>query len=126
MSLATARVVVQIALADKRKIEAKTKRMDLPLSEMMRRAAFSYTSDSDDADLGALADRAKQSADNSGAAIDDVLNFIAASNKRIMAMERAVVAQAAKHGGRSTGVRLAHEHHGQSLGCAGFHDQIGR
>jgi hypothetical protein len=63
--------------------------MDLPLSEMMRRAAFSYTSDSDNADLGALADRAKQSADNPGAAIDDALNFIAASNKRIMAMERA-------------------------------------
>jgi hypothetical protein len=104
MSLATARVVVKIAPADKRRIEAKAKRMDLPLSEMVRRAAFSYTSDSD---LGALADRAKQSAGNSVAAIDDALNFIAVSNKRITAMERAVVAQAAKHGGRSTGVRLA-------------------
>jgi hypothetical protein len=107
MSLAIERVVVQIAPADKRRIEAKAKRMDLPLSEMMRRAAFSYTSDSEDADLGALADRAKQSADNSVAAIDDALNFIAASNRRITAMERAAVAQAAKHSGRSTGVRLA-------------------
>jgi hypothetical protein len=107
MSLATARVVVKIAPADKRKIEAKAKRMGLPLSEMMRRAAFSYTSDAEDADLGALADRAKQSADNSAAAIDDALNFIAASNKRILAIERAAVAQAAKHAGRNAGVRLA-------------------
>lgn len=106
MSLAIERVVVQITSADKRKIEAKAKKLGLPLSEMMRRSAFSYTSETEDADLGALANRAKQSADNSVAAIDDALSFIEASNKRIAAMERAGAAQPARRSG-SAGVRLA-------------------
>ncbi len=37
--------------------------------------------------LGALADSAKAAAERAGAAIDDALDFIAASNLRIDAME---------------------------------------
>ena len=43
-----------------------------------------------DAELGALADAAKGAADRAGAAIDDALDFIEASNKRIAAMEAKV------------------------------------
>lgn len=42
-----------------------------------------------DQELGALADAAKDAADRAGAAIDDPMSFIAASNKRIAAMESA-------------------------------------
>jgi hypothetical protein len=87
MSLAIERVVVQIAPADKRRIAAKAKKMDVSLSELMRRASFAYTSDEDDDALGALADAAKKSADNCVHAMDDALSFIKASNQRIAAME---------------------------------------
>ena len=40
-----------------------------------------------DAELGALADTAKAAADRAGASIDDALDFITKSNKRIAAME---------------------------------------
>ncbi len=107
MSLAIERVVVQIAPADKRRIEAKAKKMGLPLSELMRRSAFSYNEDVEDANLSELADRAKQSADNSGVAIDDALSFIQASNQRIAAMERKAGTQPAKRSGRNDAMRLA-------------------
>lgn len=40
-----------------------------------------------DAELDALADAAKGAADRAGTAIEDALDFIAASNERIAAME---------------------------------------
>lgn len=89
---AVERIVVQATPQDKRAIAAKAKKLDLPVSELMRRGAFAYESGEADAELGALADAAKEAADRAGAAIDDALDFIAASNKRIEAME----AQAAK------------------------------
>jgi hypothetical protein len=89
MSLAIQRIVVQIAPEDKRRITEKAKKLDIPLSELMRRAAFSYTSESDDVELGALADAAKRAADGASAAIDDAMDFIAKSNLRSAAMERA-------------------------------------
>ncbi len=92
MPLAVARVVVQIAAEDKRRISAKAKKLDMPLSELMRRAAFAYTSKEDDAELGLLADAAKRAADSSAASIDDAVSFIEKSNLRIAAMERAAAA----------------------------------
>ena len=89
MSFAVERVVVQIAPEDKRRISAKAKKLDMPLSELMRRAAFAYTSKDDDLELGALADAAKSAADNAAASIDDAMSFIKKSNLRIAAMERA-------------------------------------
>ena len=92
MPLAVARVVVQIAAEDKRRISAKAKKLDMPLSELMRRAAFAYTSKEDDAELGLLADAAKRAAGSSAASIDDAVSFIEKSNLRIAAMERAAAA----------------------------------
>lgn len=88
MSLAIERVVVQIAPDDKRRITAKARQLDIPLSELMRRAAFAYTGEADDANLERLADAAKKAADGSIDSIDDAMNFIAQSNLRIATMER--------------------------------------
>ncbi|MDO5623954.1 MAG: hypothetical protein Q4G71_04615 [Pseudomonadota bacterium] len=92
MTAAIERIVVQATPQDKRAIAAKARKLDLPMSELMRRAAFAYDSQATDAELAALADAARQAAERAGAAIDDALDFIEASNRRIARME----AQAAK------------------------------
>ena len=87
MATAVERIVVQVTAQDKRAVAAKAKKLDLPISELMRRGAFAYEASDADAELGALADAAKAAADRAGAAIDEGLAFIEASNKRIAAME---------------------------------------
>jgi len=87
MAGAVERIVVQATAQDKKAIAAKAKKLDLPISELMRRGAFAYESSESDAELGALADTAKGAADRAGAAIDDALSFIEASNRRIATME---------------------------------------
>ena len=87
MAAAVQRIVVQTTPQDNKAIAAKAKRLAMPILELMRRGAFAHqSSDADDA-LGALADAAKGAADRAGAAIDDAMHFIDASNKRIAAME---------------------------------------
>lgn len=76
---AIARIVVQATAQDKKAIAAKAKRFKLPISELMRRGAFAYEPNEADEELGALADSAKAAAERAGAAIDDALEFIAAS-----------------------------------------------
>jgi hypothetical protein len=102
MAGAVERIVVQATLQDKTAIAAKAKRLDLPVSELMRRGAFAYESGEADAELGALADAARRAAERAGTAIDDALNFIEASNKRIAAMEAKAlrVSKAAKAAAR--------------------------
>lgn len=95
---AVERIVVQTTPQDKKAFVAKAKRLDLPLSELMRRGALAYQSSETDAELASLADAAKAAADKAGAAIDDALDFIAASNERIAAME----ASASKRVARKT------------------------
>jgi hypothetical protein len=87
MAGAVERIVVQATVQDKKAIAAKAKRLELPISELMRRGAFAYQSAAGDEELNALADAARSAAECAGAAIDDALDFIAASNKRIAAME---------------------------------------
>lgn len=87
MTAAVERIVVQTTAVDKQEIAAKAKKLDMPVSELMRRGAFAYDAGAHDAELAALADVAKAAADRAGAAIDDALAFIEASNRRIAAME---------------------------------------
>jgi hypothetical protein len=96
MAAAIQRIVVQATTQDKKAITAKAKKLDLPVSELMRRGAFAYESADADAELSALADAATGAADRAGAAIDEALAFIDASNRRIAAME----AKAAKRSAR--------------------------
>ena len=89
MTMATAneRIVVQVTPQDKKEITAKAKKLDLPVSELMRRGAFAYESSESNDEFGALADAAKRAADRASGYIDVALAFISASNKRIAAME---------------------------------------
>ena len=87
MAGAVERIVVQATAQDKKAIVAKAKKLDLPISELMRRGAFAYETGEADAELGALADAASAAAERAGAAIDDALSFIEASNRRIATME---------------------------------------
>lgn len=96
MAGAVERIVVQATAYEKKQIAAKARRLGLPISELMRRGAVAYESDEADANLAVLADAARDAAERAGAAIDDALDFIAASQKRIAAME----ASAAKGNGR--------------------------
>ena len=96
MAAAVQRIVVQTTAQDKKAIVSKARKLDMPVSELMRRGAFAYESSESDAELGALADAAKGAADRAGAAIEDALAFIEASNKRISAME----SKAAQNAGR--------------------------
>jgi len=96
MPAAVERIVVQTTHEDKRAIAEKARRLDLPVSELMRRGAFAYQSDEAEGGLATLAEAAMVAAERAGAAIDDALEFIAASNLRIEAME----AEAAQSSGR--------------------------
>ena len=87
MAAAVERIVVQATVQDKKAIAAKAKRLELPVSELMRRGAFAYESKEADAELATFADAARGAAERAGASIDDALAFIEASNKRIGAME---------------------------------------
>src|SRR5215468_2996987 len=86
---AVERIVVQATAEEKKAIVAKAKRLGLPISELMRRAATAYRSTSSDEELAALADAAKAAAERAGASIDDALAFIESSNRRIAAKEAA-------------------------------------
>ena len=96
MAAAVERIVVQATAQDKKAIAAKAKKLDIPISELMRRGAFAYESDESNDELSALADAAKQAADRASGFIDDSLDFIAASNKRIAAMEAKAAKQPAR------------------------------
>jgi hypothetical protein len=96
MATATQRIVVRTTTQDKKAIATKAKWLDLSISELMRRGAFAYESSDSDAELGALADGAKGAVDRSSASIDDALDFIAASNKHIAAMDGKVTTLAAR------------------------------
>ena len=96
MATAVQRIVVQATTQDKAAIVAKAKKLDLPISELMRRGAFAYESADSDAELNALADTAKGAADRAGVAIDAALDFIESSNKRIAAMEHKAAKSAAR------------------------------
>ena len=87
MAAAVQRIVVQATPQDKKAIAAKAKRLDIAVSELMRRGAFAYQTSESDEELVALADAAKAAADRAGASIDDALDFIEKSNHRIAAME---------------------------------------
>ena len=103
MTAASERIVVQITPQDKRAIGAKAKKLQISVSELMRRAAFAYETSQAEAELVALADAAKAATERAGATIDGALEFIEASNRRIAAME----AKAAKSSGVGSAARRA-------------------
>jgi len=85
MATATARIVVLATSQDKKAIAAKARRLNLSVSELMRRGALSYEPEEEARAM--LVDLAAASADRADAAIDNALEYIEASNERIAAME---------------------------------------
>ena len=100
---AVERIVVQATADEKKAIVAKAKRLGLPISELMRRAAAAYRPTSSDEELAALADAAKSAAERAGASIDNALAFIEASNRRIAAQEAARKRPAFRRRARKSG-----------------------
>ena len=96
METAVERIVVQATARDKKAITIKAKRLAIPISELMRRGAFAYESSESDAEMVVLAEAAGAAAQRAGSAIEDALDFIAASNQRIAAMEADAQAVAKK------------------------------
>ena len=86
-STAIERIVVQATREEKKAIAAKAKKLGLPVSELMRRAATAYQPAQSDTELGVVADAALAAANRASQAIDEVLAFVEASEKRIAAME---------------------------------------
>ena len=72
---------------EKKAITEKATKLGLPISELMRRGASAYESKEADEELGIFADTAKAAADRASESIDELLLFVAASNKRIAVME---------------------------------------
>ena len=87
MAGAIERIVVQATSQEKKAISAKAKRLGLPVSELMRRGATAYNSNESDEELGVVADAATAAANRASEAIDAVLVFVEASNRRIAEME---------------------------------------
>lgn len=84
---ASERIVVQATAQEKRAITAKARQLDLPVAELMRRGAAAYRAESSDDLIDALADSAREAVERASAAIDESLDFVAASNARIALME---------------------------------------
>jgi hypothetical protein len=97
MAAAIDRIVVQTTPQEKQAIIAKAKKLGLPISELMRRGATAYEPADAAEELGALADAAKAGAERASASIDEALEFIAASNKRIAMLEAKAMRRARKN-----------------------------
>ncbi len=87
MPAAVERIVVQATPQQKKAIVAKARKLGLAISELMRRGAVAYEPQDADAELSALAEAAETAAERAGAAIDEALAFIEASNRRIASLE---------------------------------------
>jgi len=84
-SSAVERIVVQATPKEKQAIVAKARRLNMSISDLMRRGADEFTPAS--ADLLALAEVAEASALRSIAMIDETTRLVDESNARIAAME---------------------------------------
>ena len=71
MATATARIIVLATSQDKKAIAAKARRLNLSVSELMRRSALAY--EPEEGALAMLVDLAAASADRAGVAIDNAL-----------------------------------------------------
>ena len=87
MAAATERVPVLMTPAEKKRVVSKANKAGLTTGEYMRRAAEGYRPADDDKALEAMINEMNKATRNAETVIDDTLAFVAASNKRIEAME---------------------------------------
>ena len=87
MATVTARVPVLMTEAEKSRIVAKAQRAGLSTGEYMRRAAQSFRLSEDDKIMEGMIDQMLKATERAERAIEDTLEYVAASNERIAAME---------------------------------------
>ena len=92
MSLVIERIPVLVSRQEKVAISRKAKAAGLSMGELLRRGAKAYRSSSPDDErlmLG-LIDRMNETTEEASKAIEGLLAYVGASNRRIAAMERSV------------------------------------
>lgn len=87
MATATERIPVLVTANEKRQIAAMAKESGLSMGEFLRRAAASFRPAEDDRLLNGMIEQMLKTTAQASSAIDDALAFVAASNRRIAAME---------------------------------------
>lgn len=87
MATATARVPVLMTEAEKSRIVEKARRAGLSTGEYMRRAAQSFRLSEDDKIMEGMIDQMLKATERAERAIEDTLEYVAASNERIAALE---------------------------------------
>jgi acyl-CoA reductase-like NAD-dependent aldehyde dehydrogenase len=87
MTTANERIPVLVTKAEKTKIAKQAKTAGVSVSEYLRRAAASYNPSEDEEALSAMIDQMLKATERAEAAIDDAIDFVAESNKRIEKME---------------------------------------
>ena len=88
MATATERIPVLVTVTEKGQIAAMAKAAGLSMGEFLRRAASSFRPSEEDQILEGMIDQMNKTTAQAGEAIDKALVFVAASNKRIAAMEK--------------------------------------
>jgi hypothetical protein len=88
MATATERITVLVTAKEKSQIAAMAKNAGISMGELLRRAALSYDPSEDERILEGMADQISKSALRASSAIDNVIQFVEVSNKRIATMER--------------------------------------
>lgn len=89
MATATERIPVLVTTQEKARIAKLAKESGLSMGEFLRRAAESFRPDEDTEILNGMIDQMIKTTNRASEAIDDALEFIDASNKRMAALEAA-------------------------------------
>lgn len=87
MTTATERIPVLVTPSEKQQINRSAKAAGVSMGEFLRRAASSYRPDDDEAALSGLLEQVNKTTASASAAIDRALSEVAASNRRIAALE---------------------------------------
>ena len=88
MATATERIPVLVSPAEKSQIANMAKAAGLSVGEFLRQAASAFTPSEDDQILEGMIAQMNKTTTQANEAIDKPLRLVAASNKRIAAMER--------------------------------------
>ena len=88
MAAATQRIPVLVSAAEKGRIAAMASAAGLSMGEFLRRAATAFQPNEDERIIEGMIGQMRKTTIAAGAAIDDALAFVEASNKRIDAMEK--------------------------------------
>ena len=94
---ATERIPVLVTPEQKARIAARAKAAKLPVGEFMRRAAESYSpDDEDEATLNGLLLQVTRTTERASKALESALRAVAASQRRIAALEAAASRRTAR------------------------------